>query len=157
MVCLSGRGNRKGEKERKIKIKGEQFIHRESEIWCRDIREESVNLKWLFVICYWRSLPSCPVIGYTLSSIFCKARLTNAYVALSTLSIHLPHGWTMAFPPDIPPSASTTLNPITKLIISRLHPIGPIVYPLIWIIDLQPGVVTSPSHDDPSPSVAPCI
>jgi hypothetical protein len=45
----------------------------------------------------------------------------------------------MAFPPDIPPSASTTLNPITKLIISRLHPIGPIVYPLIWIIDLQPG------------------
>jgi hypothetical protein len=47
MVCLSGNGNRKGEKERKIKIKikGEQFIHRESEIWCRDIREESVNLK----------------------------------------------------------------------------------------------------------------
>jgi hypothetical protein len=52
MVCLSGRGNRKGEKERKIKKKGEQFIHRESEIWCRDIREESVNLKWLFVFCY---------------------------------------------------------------------------------------------------------
>jgi hypothetical protein len=46
MVCLSGRGNRKGEKARK----GEKFIHRESELWFCDIREESVHLKWLFVI-----------------------------------------------------------------------------------------------------------
>jgi hypothetical protein len=42
MVCLSGRENRKGEKERN----GEQFIHRESEVWFHDIRGESVNLKW---------------------------------------------------------------------------------------------------------------
>jgi hypothetical protein len=45
----------------------------------------------------------------------------------------------MAFPSNIPPSASTTLNPITKLILSRLQPTDPIVYPVIWIIDLQPG------------------
>jgi hypothetical protein len=52
----------------------------------------------------------------------------------------------MAFPPNIPPmvpttssSASTTLNPITKLIRSRLQPIDPIVYPFIWIICLRSG------------------